>query len=608
MNRLRAVLPGLLLALMPFNVSAQKSLVIERFDSDIRVQANGDVEIAETIRARFTGSWNGIFRDLSLEHRTAANRRERLDVDLTSITDANGEPLRFETSRQGAWTRRFKIWVPGAENATRTVVLRYAVHNALRFFQEDSNVGALDEIYWNTTGNGWEIPIEHAAASVTLPAAATPSQWAGYTGPAGSKEQAVSVDAKGTTVTFAATRDFSPGEGLTVAVGWAPGVVARADPPSAIGLWASQGLPLAFPIAIFALAFSAWRRSGKDPEPNAIVVQYAPPAQLTPAEVGTLVDHKADMHDITATLVDLAVRGYLHIEKRNEKKLLGLVSSTEYVFHLKKPQDDWRGLFEHEQTYLQALFKARSAGSGLGGLMKFLGGDSEPDVAGGAGAGEGPTYGSVELSSLKNEFYKDLTGIRKSIYQQLVTKGHYRKSPESVKTIWILGAFGVGAAGIFLTSAVSRTGFLGLDPVMAGVATGISAVTMFVFALIMPARTLRGARAREAALGFKEFLDRVEEDRFKRMITSPEMFERFLPFAMAFKVEKRWAKAFEDMYTEPPRWYSGYGGGHFYASSLTRDLSAMSVAASSTMTSSPSGSSGGGSSGGGSGGGGGGGF
>jgi uncharacterized membrane protein len=109
-------------------------------------------------------------------------------------------------------------------------------------------------------------------------------------------------------------------------------------------------------------------------------------------------------------------------------------------------------------------------------------------------------------------------------------------------------------------------------------------------------------------LGFKEFLARVEEDRFKRMITSPEMFERFLPYAMAFKVEGKWAQAFEDLFSEPPDWYSGHGVGAFHASSFTRGLTAMSTAASSTMGSSPSGSGGGGSRGGGRGGGGGGGF
>jgi uncharacterized membrane protein len=125
----------------------------------------------------------------------------------------------------------------------------------------------------------------------------------------------------------------------------------------------------------------------------------------------------------------------------------------------------------------------------------------------------------------------------------------------------------------------------------------------------MPARTIAGARAREATLGFKEFLGRVEEERYKKMITSPEMFERFLSYAMAFGVADKWAKAFQDIYREPPTWYSG-GTGQFNAISFASSISDMSSAAASSMSSSPgsSGSSGGGSSGGGSGGGGGSGF
>ena len=132
---------------------------------------------------------------------------------------------------------------------------------------------------------------------------------------------------------------------------------------------------------------------------------------------------------------------------------------------------------------------------------------------------------------------------------------------------------------------------------------------VIIFAQIMPARTTAGARAREATLGFKEFLGRVEEERYKKMITSPEMFERFLPYAMAFGVADKWAKAFEDMYREPPQWYVG-GTGRFSASSFSHSISTMSSAAASSMSSSPSssGSGGGGSSGGGSGGGGGSGF
>jgi len=134
-------------------------------------------------------------------------------------------------------------------------------------------------------------------------------------------------------------------------------------------------------------------------------------------------------------------------------------------------------------------------------------------------------------------------------------------------------------------------------------------VILLIFALIMPARTVEGARAREATLGFKEFLSRVEEDRYKKMITSPELFEKYLPYAMAFGVAEKWANAFKDIYREPPQWYSG-GTGPFNVTSFSHSIGSMSSAAASSMSSSPSssGSGGGGSSGGGSGGGGGSGF
>src|SRR6266436_10030766 len=120
------------------------------------------------------------------------------------------------------------------------------------------------------------------------------------------------------------------------------------------------------------------------------------------------------------------------------------------------------------------------------------------------------------------------------------------------------------------------------------IAAGVlSTMILAVFAQIMPARTVAGARAREATLGFKEFLSRVEEERMKKLITSPEMFERFLPFAMAFGVADKWAKAFEDIYREPPRWYSG-GSGSFNAMSFSQSISSMSSAAASSMSSSPS--------------------
>jgi hypothetical protein len=616
MNTFRTLLMAGLLAAgsvpaLPSHLAAQRTLVIESFDSDLRVEPNGDVQVTETIRPRFQGSWEGLIRKLSLEHLTAEGRRERLEVDLVSITDEAGEFLRYEASNQGRWTRRFQIWIPGAQDATRTVVVRYVVHNAIRFFEEGSEVGPLDELYWNATGNEWEVPIERVGARIVLPEGVAPTQSAGYTGVSGSTETAVGVETSGTTLSFRATRRLVPGEGLTVAAGWAPGSVARPSPGSQLARQTARWGPLVVPFLAFALAFRQWRRKGRDPQARAISVQYEPPEGLGPAEVGTPVDHKAEMHDITSTLVDLAVRGYVHIEQV-KTKTLGIFSNTEYVFHLKKPEAEWGGLTTHEERYLRAVFKHAHSDSS-GGLLKALfgdgGGDSGTLGEAEEGAGEGPTYGRVGLSDLKNEFYKDLRGIRKALYEQLLVKGHYDRDPESVKGRWILSGLGLMGAGLLAAVAVAGSGTV-LDPVTLAAAGVGSGLIVLIFGQLMPARTQKGARARVWALGFKEFLQRVEEDRFKRMITSPEMFERYLAYAMAFKVEGKWAKAFEDMYTEPPQWYSGPHGGTFHASSFTHDLTAMSTAASSTMSSSPSssGSGGGGSSGGGSGGGGGGGF
>lgn len=579
--------------LLPSHLAAQRTLVIERFDAEVQVEPNGDVQVTETIRSRFRGSWNGIYRNLSLAHQTADGRSARLDVELISVTDQAGEELEYEVSNEGRWTRRFQVWIPGAEDATRTVVLRYVIHNVIRFFEEGSEAGPLDELYWNVTGNEWEVPIEGAGARVTLPDGVSATQSAGYTGSAGSTETAVRIASRGNSVSFDATRTLGPGEGLTVAVGWPPGAVARPSPASYLSQQAGRWGPLALPFLAFLLAFRQWSRKGKDPEARAIAVHYEPPEGLCPAEVGTLVDNKAQMHDITSTLVDLAVRGFVHIQQIEEKKM-GVFSNKEYVFHLKKPRDDWDSLNTHEERYLRALFDRAEPGT-----FNDLGEE----------AGEGPAFGSVKLSELKNRFYKELNGIRKAVYEQLVSKGHYDRNPEEVKGGWI-----VGGAGLMMLAVIGgfwingSASFPLLDPITLGVALGLSGLVFLIFGQLMPARTVQGARAREWALGFKEFLGRVEEPRYKKMITSPQMFEQFLAYAMAFKVESKWSEAFEDMYREPPGWYSGPHRTGFRSTIFIHDLSAMSTAASNTMSSSPSGSSGGGSSGGGSGGGGGGGF
>lgn len=567
----RRLLSLALFLIIGATVGADRTLVIERLDATIDVSPDGSIVVEETIVPRFTGSWNGIFRTIPVQYRTPQELNYTLRLDVEAVTDAAGQKLKYESSRERHY-RKLKIWVPGAVDTTRTVKLRYRVPNGLRFFDEH------DELYWNVTGDEWDVPIESASAHVRLPAGVSGVRATAFRGAYGSTEQSdVSVEADG--VHVQTVRGLGMREGLTLVVGWNPGAVHR---PTAVEKSAQvvySNLPLAIPPLVFFGMLRLWLKRGRDPELAPIATQYEPPAQMTPAELGTLIDGKPDMRDITASIVDLAVRGYLHIAQTENERFFGLFSNKDYTFTLKKERDAWIELKQHERDLLEALF-------------------------GGSGT-------AVSLSDLKNKFYKHLPGLRDELYGRLVSDGFYTGRPDRVRLLYIIGGLIVGAAIVFASSWIMLS--LGMQPI-AGIAAGIlSAIIVILFGLFMPSRTPRGTRELEKVLGFREFLSRVEGDRLDRTVKTPEMFEKYLPYAMALGVEDNWARAFEGIYTQPPSWYSGPGGvGTFRPSTFTHNLGVMSTAAATTMTSAPrsSGGSGfgGGSSGGGFGGGGGGGF
>ncbi|HEV7591303.1 MAG TPA: DUF2207 domain-containing protein [Longimicrobium sp.] len=590
-----------------------RDIVIRDYQSDVVVNRDGTTDVTETLRVYFEGSWNGIFRDLSLQHMTGQGRKTRLDVHVLGVADADGRPLQYWEEHPESGVLRIKIAVPGASDAERTVAIRYRVRNAVRFFFAGDPGGMHDELYWNATGNAWDFPIEHARARITVPDGALPTQQHAYTGYAGSTANDATVSVNGQTVAAEVTRTLARGEGLTLAVAWPAGVLAR---PTEAGLrtrllFSFWPLLLA-PLVLFLMGRHWWRH-GRDPREQAIVVAYQPPEGMTPAEVGTLVDNSADLRDITSTLVDLAVRGFVGIEEVEDKHLFGLISSKDWAFH--RRTESTEGLLPHERSFMDALFSGASYGPAWG-VVKEMRERAAAARAAGQEVGEeafaadqAPAQQpSVRLSSLKNEFYKSLPGIRTAIFERLVERGYYLKRPDTVKGAWMAGGIVLAILSGVAAGMLGDSGLTWINPLALGIGGVASGIIVAIFGALMAARTEQGARAREAALGFREFLDKVDSDRYRRMITSPELFEKYLPYAMAFGVEGRWAKAFEDIYREPPGWYAGSGYHAFSATYFSSSMSSMSTTAGSTMSSSPSGSSGGGSSGGGSGGGGGGGW
>ena len=553
--------------------TAARELRIRDFHVELVVMPDSSMDVVENIRVDFIGTWQGLYRTIPVEYRGPSGFNYSLFLEDISATNEAGTALRIERQRQNG-NLKLKMYVPGAADATHTISLHYRVQNGLRFFEDH------DELYWNITGNEWDVPIEAASAHIILPAGITGIHAANFTGVFGSRAQDAELEVLGSNVDVRAARPLAFHEGLTTVVGWDKGFVR---PPAAlekISQFIRSNWPLLTPLVVGLCMFLLWFRSGRDPRVGPVAVQYEPPKDLSPAEMGTLVDNSADMRDITATIVDLAVRGYLTIEERATEHLMGLYSSKEYVFHMRKKTAEWAGAKPHELLLLSAL---------------FAGGSRE----------------QVTLTELQNKFYTSLPDIRSAIFDSLVSQHCYLRRPDKVRQTFTGGAVVAAMLLIWIGSAFAK--MMGTQPVTFIVAAILTGAVILGFGWFMPARTESGTEALRNVLGFEDFLGHVEADRINRMTQGPDTFEKYLPFAMALGVEKKWAGAFEGIYMQPPSWYMGPPGSTFHAVGFGNSLGHMSASAAQAMSSAPrssgsSGFGGGGSSGGGGGGGGGGGF
>lgn len=536
----------------PRVASVARSLTVERFHSDIRIYRTAAVEVTETIRYRFEGSWQGVFREIPIRYRTPEGFGFRLQLELQAVEDGEGQSLRHETSREDGYMR-VKAWVPGARDAVRTVVFRYRVENALNFFDE------YEELYWNVTGTESSVPIESASAVVHLPVEVEGIRARAYTGPRGSTETRARVRVRPPVVEVETTTGLGYREGLTVGVAWEPGVVSRPGLLTRAGWFLRANLLLLVPLLAGGVMYRLWFLRGRDPESRSVAARYEPPEDLSPGEVGVMLDQSPDPRDITATLVHLAVRGHLVIEEESSDRFLGLGEEREYALLRRTEPEAWAELAPHERRLLRALFD--------GGLED-----------------------RVQLSELENDFYEELPDIREGLFHRILERKYYERRPDKVRRKYIgLAAFAGVALMVGGQLFGPRFGWSQMSVVAAAFLTG---GVVFGFGWVMPARTRAGARIREATLGFQEFLERVEEDHFRRMIEGPEDFERLLPYAMALGVEKEWAAAFEDVGMEPPDWYRGGSFTAFRPTPFVARLDHMAGRAGTAMTSSPRGSGG----------------
>jgi hypothetical protein len=587
MRWLRRALTLGLASLLYAPASADEGWVIERLDIRLAIQPDSRVQALEAIDVDFRGlSRHGIFRDLFVLFAFDETRNRRYDIELERVLAVDGRTHQVRTLNEGG-TLRFQIGDPDRTLTGReTYRLSYRIGGALNGFRDH------DELYWNATGV-WPVGIERAVVTVEAPAPDVIQRVDCFQGRSGSVERC-DAQVSSSEATFTATRPLADGEQMTILVALDKGAVADPQP---ILVAAPRGIMRYFDwtpswLALMALGFVAsigsvgalWWHFGRDRRfvslyrsgPDAaqervplfgarpIAVEFRPPDGLRPAQMGLLLDERADTLDVTATIVDLAVRGYLKITEIPKTWLLG---SADWELERLKPADP--ELLDYERIVLTGLF----------------GGDT-----------------TRRVSTLKNKFHSSLAKAKDALYADAVERQWFPRNPTSARIATAFAGIAVAVAGGGLTVQLGQrfgAGLVGL-PVVAG------GILLAMASRAMPRRTAAGRDVLHRTLGFMRYIHTAETTQLA-FAERAMIFTAYLPYAVAFKCVDRWADAFRDIDLQRATggWYAGPSS--FDARSFSSNMSSFSSSVGSTLASTPGGSGGSGFSGGSSGGGGGGG-
>lgn len=631
------VLAPLFLALAP----ARADEDIRRYSVDLAVGRDGMLEVTETITVQAEGYQirRGIYRDIPLRALDGWGLWTGSGFDLVSVA-RNGRPEPHRTEWQGRFLR-IVIGDPDVflEFGQHTYTIRYRVSGQVRHFD------AYDEIYWNATGNFWAFPIRAAEVTVRLPDGAVAGNVIAYTGAQGAEGRDYRAAGKGTSnVTFELTRPLRPEEGMTVAVGFAKGIVAVQSDGLAATLIENAGIfivILGF-LAVPAWLLYAWNRVGRDPDGPPVIPLFHPPlgleaAALSYVHFNAFRSHGARDLAFIAALLSLGVKKWVVIEDDDGEVTLTrapengdrqeLAPGEEALYsRLLGHRDEIAFTKANGQTLLSARSGLQSAISQryAGKFYKMNLGWFLPAVL----IGIACLVGGLVLQQPPDEglVYMIPVTITALVGSALFIAGRaiFANTGRGIGSRFI-GSI-LGLAGLCVLAVGAAIVLFGDDMAIYRIAAGLVFVGILFTALmafLIGAPTQEGAHVLNDIEGFKLYLETAETNRLN-MRDAPEMteelFERFLPYAAGLGVEEPWSKAWEAHLARvapdrrpdvQPRWYRGntWSPGNIGAATAASVAAVSSaMAASMPQPKSSSGSSGGGFSGGGGGGGGGGGW
>jgi uncharacterized membrane protein YgcG len=601
-------------------LAAQAKERIVSFDSTITVARDGTLEVRELIRVKAEGEniRRGIYRDFPTVYQAKDGRTITVGFVFERATrDGNDEPWRIEAHDNGQ-----RIWL-----GSKSVELSHGEHTYELVYRTDRQMGYFadhDELYWNVTGNGWGFEIERATATIRLPDNIPRNEVTleAYTGEFGDKGQEYRAEIRGDDAFFTTTQSLDDHEGLTIVASWPKGYIlpgveypqAMSGPTQSPGYDfardAGRGTPVQpgwSPLEAFLehrvthdngafwytlLGFAVlmgyylviWNRVGRDPPGRVIIPEYQPPTDQSPASMRYITQMSYDDACFGAAVLSLAVKGYLRIQQDS-----GVLGFGKTFTLIKQDAAGKQPLTADEHVLLRGLFS------------------------------------EVDALELKSENHSIVGGARRVHYaclKNLYSSGFFRING-GWHFLGIVISLVVLVVAIILPGAGEEWPWWHVTTPL-GWATGVMAlggiVSNGVFGRLLKAPTPRGQAAMDHIRGFKMYLEVAEGEELKRVTApppmTPQLFESYLPAALALGVDQKWAERFAEVLNVQapnyqPAWYSGPGFDSRQLGAFSSQLGSSlnsAISSSSTAPGSSSGSGGGGSSGGGGGGGGGGGW
>jgi uncharacterized membrane protein YgcG len=615
MVRLRQlILVGILgfAVLITGNVFAQdtQNFSFQSFGADYYLQKESDgsatMSVNETLTANFpdTDQNHGILRAIPKVY-------DGHSVNLSGLSvTQDGRPAEYTQKTQND-NLALKIGDAGTYvHGAVTYKINYTLHDVVKFFPDH------DELFWDINGDQWQQNFTAVNARFHIPADLAKSlqvRQVCYKGNSGSTAQNCTItraDVGDEFIVSSSAANVGPNQTLSIVLGFQPGTfkpsqtILKEQQKHKVELISAFALAIILPLGALVFMFGRWRKFGNDPKGRGVIIpEYEPPKGFNPLSSDFMLNEELRNQAFSASIIDMAVTGYITIIEIPKS---GLFSKKDYELKLDRTPD--QSLPQEMQKVLTMLFGAEPAAGGSVRISEFR-----------------------KNTSKQMEMLTQMRALEDSLAINLTILGYFKKNPKDVKksyTVWGILLFFV-AWGIYWFSAnasqLPASPFIGL-----GVGATISSIVIFIFSFIMPARTEAGVQIHDDLLGLKDYIKLAEADRLK-FLQSPEgaeklpladqfdpktleakvkLFEKLLPYAMLFGLEKDWAKQFEGIYVNPPGWYQGGNWSAFSTGYLIGSLSDFNTASAASFAapSSSSGSGFGGGAGGGGGGGGGGGW